>query len=64
MYIIQIEERAENFLKKLSKKDAEIILKRIYSIRDNPFCFLKRFTAQNFWRLRIGDCKVILVAFF
>ena len=42
MYLINIEENAKKFLKKIPKKDAEIILKKIYSIRENPFRFLKR----------------------
>lgn len=59
MYSIQIEKNAQHFLKKLSKKDAEFILKKIYSIRDNPFRFLKRLTGQNLWRLRIVDYSAI-----
>ncbi|PIN94707.1 hypothetical protein COU53_02370 [Candidatus Pacearchaeota archaeon CG10_big_fil_rev_8_21_14_0_10_30_48] len=50
-------ENAEKFLKKLPKKDAEIILKKIYSIRDNPFRFLKRLQGEKLWRLRIGDYR-------
>ena len=57
MYFIEIEENAEKFLKKLPKKDAEIILKKIYSIRDNPFRFLKRLQGEKLWRLRIGDYR-------
>ena len=57
MYFIEIEENAEKFLKKLPKKDAEIILKKIYSIRDNPFRLLKRLQGEKLWRLRIGDYR-------
>ena len=60
MYTIQIEKNAENFLKKLQKKDAEIILNKIYSIRENPFRFLKRLQGEKLWRLRIGDYRVII----
>ena len=42
MYSIQIEKNAEDFLKKLQKKDSEIILNKIYSIKENPFRYLKR----------------------
>jgi mRNA interferase RelE/StbE len=59
MYSIQIEKNAEAFLKKLSKKDAEIILRKIYSIRDNPFRFLKRLQGEKLWRLRINDYRAI-----
>ena len=60
MYSIQIEENAEKFLKKLPKNDAEIILRKIYSIRDNPFRFLKRLQGEKLWRLRIGDYRAII----
>jgi len=60
MYSVQVEENAERFLKKLNKKDSELILKKIYSIRDNPFRFLKRLQGERLWRLRIGDYRVII----
>ncbi len=59
MYSIQIEKNAEDFLKKLNKQDAELILKKIYSIRENPFRFLKRLQGGKLWRLRIGDYRAI-----
>ena len=59
MYSIQIEKNVENFLKKLSKKDTESILQKIYSIRDNPFRFLKRLQGQKLWRLRVKDYRAI-----
>ena len=60
MYSIQIEENAGKFLKKLQKKEAEMILKKIYSIRDNPFRFLKRLHGEKLWRLRIADYRIII----
>ena len=60
MYSIKIEKNAENFLKKLPKKDAEIILKKIYSISGNPFRFLKRLQGQELWSLRISDYRTIV----
>ena len=60
MYSIQIEKNAEDFIKKLQKKDAEIILNKIYSIRENPFRFLKRLQGEKLWRLRIGDYRAIV----
>jgi len=42
MYSIKIEENAEKFLKKLPVGDSDMILKKLYSIRENPFRFLKR----------------------
>jgi mRNA-degrading endonuclease RelE of RelBE toxin-antitoxin system len=60
MYSIQIEKNAEDFLKKIQKNEAEIILKKIYSIRGNPFRFLKRLEGHNLWRLRVTDYRVIM----
>lgn len=59
MYFIQIEKNAEDFLKKL-QKEAEEILNKIYSIRENPFRFLKRLQGEKLWRLRIGDYRAIV----
>jgi len=42
MYSIELSGRAKKFLKKIQLKDAEIILNKVYSIRQNPFRFLKR----------------------
>ena len=42
MFSIEFTRHAEVFLKKLSKKDAEIIVKKIYAIRNDPFRFVKR----------------------
>jgi len=60
MYSIQIEENAEKFLKKLQNKDREMILNKIYSIRDNPFRYLKRLQGEKLWRLRIADYRAIM----
>lgn len=60
MYSIQIEENAKNFLKKLNSKDRDVILNKIYSIRENPFRFLKRLQGGKLWRLRIADYRVIV----
>lgn len=60
MYSIRIEENAEKFLKKLNEKDAEIILNKIYSIKENPFRFLKRLQGEKLWRLRVMDYRVIV----
>ena len=60
MFQIKITETAKKFLKKLNKKDAEIILTKIYSIRDNPFRFLKRLQGEKLWRLRITDYRAVM----
>lgn len=60
MYSIEFTATAEKFLKKLEKKDAELILKKIYEIKENPFRFLKRLQGEKLWRLRISDFRAIL----
>ena len=60
MYSVEIEEIAEKFLKKLNQKDRDVILKKIYSIRQNPFRFLKRLQGPKLWRLRIWKYRVIV----
>ncbi len=60
MFEIKIELDAENFLKKLDKKQAEFILKKIYEIKHNPFRYLKRLKGHKLYRLRISEYRVIL----
>jgi len=60
MFQIELTETAKDFLKKLQKNDAEIILNKIYSIRENPYRFLKRLQGEKLWRLRIGDYRAIV----
>ena len=60
MYSIDITENAKKFLKKIPKKDSEIILNKIYSIKENPLRFLKRLKGYKLWRLRILRYSVII----
>ena len=60
MYSIGIEKNAERFLKKIPKKDREVILNKIYLLRKNPFRFLKRLKGDKLWRLRILKYRAII----
>lgn len=60
MYSIDISEHAEKFLKKITKEDAEIISNKIYSLRENPFRFLKRLKGYKLWRLRVLKYRIIV----
>ncbi len=60
MFQIELTETAKDFLRKLQKKDAEIILNKIYSIKENPYRFLKRLQGEKLWRLRIGDYRAVV----
>jgi mRNA-degrading endonuclease RelE of RelBE toxin-antitoxin system len=60
MFSIELSETATKFLKKLSKQDAELIIQKIYSIRENPFRFLKRLQGDKLWRLRMADFRAVI----
>jgi len=60
MYDIAVEENAEKFLKKISLRDREVILNKIYSIKENPFRFLKRLQGSKLWRLRVMNYRVVV----
>ena len=60
MFQIELTGTAKQFIKKIPKDDAEGILKKIYSIKDNPYRFLKRLQGQKLWRLRIGDYRAVV----
>lgn len=60
MFQIELTETSKDFLKKLQKNDAKVILNKIYSIRENPYRFLKRLQGEKLWRLRIGDYRAVV----
>ena len=60
MYKIELTETSKKFLKKLNHKDSEIILNKIYSLKYNPFRFLKRLQGEKLWRLRIMDYRCVV----
>ncbi len=47
-------------LRKLPKEIVEIILKKLYSIRENPLRYIERLKKKGLWKLRIGDYRVII----
>ena len=57
MYSIELTDTSKKFLKKLDKKEYGILLNKIYSIRENPFRFLKRLQGEKLWRLRVGNYR-------
>ena len=59
MFQIELTDTSKKFLKKIEKEEAEFILNKIYSIRDNPFRFLKRLQGEKLWRLRIADYRAV-----
>jgi len=60
MYSVEISKSSKKFLRKISKKDSDVILNKIYSLRENPFRFLKRLRGHKLWRLRILKYRAIV----
>lgn len=60
MYSVYISEKAKKQLNKLPEDIKEIILNKIYSIRHEPFRYLKKLQGSKLWRLRIMDYRVII----
>ena len=59
-YAIEISDSAIKQLKNLDKTAAEIILKKLNSITDDPFRHLKKLEGSKLWRLRIMDYRAIV----
>ncbi len=58
-FSIEWDERALNFLKKLQRDVSERILKKIKSIKENPFHFLEHYEGE-YYKLRIGDYRALV----
>lgn len=60
MFQIELTDTSKKFLRKLDKKSADLVLNKIYSIRENPFRYLKRLQGEKLWRLRVADYRAIV----
>ena len=60
MYPVFISKEAAKFLKKIDKNQSEVILKKIYSIKKEPFSHLKKLKGSKLWRLRVMKYRVII----
>lgn len=60
MYSIEFTKTAKDFLHKLPKKDTEIIIKKVFELKDNPIKFLKRLQGHKLYRLRVLKYRVII----
>lgn len=59
-YSIIFSENAAKTVKKLNVEDREAMLKKIASLRENPFPMLKKLAGSKFWRLRMGKYRAII----
>jgi mRNA-degrading endonuclease RelE of RelBE toxin-antitoxin system len=60
MYLIQFTKTAKKFLKKIPHEDTEVILRKIYLIRESPFRYLKKLQNSKLWRLRILKYRAVV----
>jgi mRNA interferase RelE/StbE len=60
MFSIELTDKAEKFLSRIAKDDSETILRKIYSMKENPFPHLKKLKGQKFWRLRVMKYRAIV----
>lgn len=60
MYSLEFSNLANRFFQKLSREDQLMISKKIFSIRENPFHYLKKLKGNNLWRLRIKNYRAII----
>ena len=60
MFSIEITQEAENDLKKLGSQTTQIIIKKLWAIKENPHHYLERLQGLTFWKLRIGDYRLII----
>ncbi len=60
MYSIHLTTKAKRELSKLPFETKEMVLKKIYSLSENPFRNIKRLQGSRLWRLRINDYRAVL----
>jgi len=53
-------DKSKRQLKKLDRKTAGRIIDGVEDIRGDPFMAVSRLTGSRFYRLRVGDYRVIL----
>lgn len=60
MYEIVFTNKALKQISKLDKKTQSRIIAGIEKVRVRPFSFVKRLVGHPFFRLRVGDYRIIL----
>ncbi|MFT4313373.1 MAG: type II toxin-antitoxin system RelE family toxin [Candidatus Woesearchaeota archaeon] len=53
-------DESNKFLHKIPKSDVEVILKKLYTIKDNPYPYIKRLKGSKLWRIRVLKYRAIL----
>jgi len=52
--------KVRKFLRKISSKDSQRIVKKILNIRENPFRYLEHYEGSKYHKLRIGDFRALI----
>ena len=52
--------KADKFLEKLPEEISKRIVNKIDSIKDNPFHFVENYEGESYFKLRIGDYRILL----
>ena len=60
MYSIEFTSNAEKQLYKLERKTQERIIRVLERIKIRPLHFVKRIVGSPYYRLRVGDYRIIL----
>jgi len=60
MYELEYTKKAKGQLEKFSKDLSERIIRSLERIRVRPFSFVKRLVGSRYFRLRVGDYRLIL----
>jgi len=59
MFTVIFDGKALERLEKLDKKNRERIFNKIMSTKEDPFHYFEKLTKRNFYKLRVGDYRVI-----
>lgn len=60
MFSIDITQEAEKDLEELDNKTAQIIIKKLWSIKQNPLHYIERLQGMTLWKLRVGDYRAVI----
>ena len=59
MYEVVFDEKAIDFLEKLPKDARDRIFRKVISAKENPFHFFESLEGNDFYKMRVGDYRVI-----
>lgn len=60
MFDLFFTEESKKFLKKLNKQDSRRIIASLERCRVRPHAYVKKLVSSPYFRLRVGDYRVIL----